>query len=114
MYEYHKKIFEWIFKLMQILFILSIIGVYSKAPEYLSILSFFVKIYISIFLIIYFNPRSNHKFTDFDRKIVFRAGIFLLLSTTLIQILISKTSHGVNTKLYELKINQETEHQIMN
>jgi low affinity Fe/Cu permease len=87
---------------MQTLLILSIIGVYSKAPEYLSIINVYVKIYISIFLIIYFNPYSKHKFTDFDREIVFRAGIFLLFSTTLIQILIYNTSYEINTKLYEV------------
>lgn len=114
MYDYHKKIFGWVFKAMQLLFILSVIGIYNKAPEYLNILNFFVKIYISIFLIANFNPYSKHKFTDFDRQIVFRAGIFLLLSTTLIQILISKTSHGVNEKIYQLKINQQTKQHTVN
>ena len=35
---------------------------------------------ISLFLIIRFNPFRNIKFTDFDSKIAFDAGIFLLAS----------------------------------
>lgn len=82
MYEYHQKILNWIFKLTGLLFIISLIGIYIKAPEYFNTLNLIVKLYISIFLIIYFNPYSNHKFNDFDRSVVFRAGIFLLLTTT--------------------------------
>lgn len=109
MYEYHKKIFSVIFKMMEIFLILSIIGVYSKAPHYLNTLNIIARTYISIFLIMYFNPISKHKFTEFDRKIVFRAGIFLLLSTTLIQYLISSSPNEVNSKLYQFKFKQETE-----
>ena len=81
MYEYHEKILNFIFKLTGVIFIISLIGVYSKAPQYFNTLNIIVKLYISIFLIFYFNPRSKHKFTEFDRGVVFRAGIFLLLTT---------------------------------
>jgi len=96
MYEYHKKNLNWIFKLSGLFFIISLIGVYSRAPEYLNTLNMIVKLYISIFLIIYFNPYSKHTFTEFDRSIVFKAGIFLLLTTGSTQAVMSYTSQLKN------------------
>lgn len=96
MYEYHKKLLNWIFRLTGIVFIISLIGVYTKAPEYLNTLNMIVKLYISIFLIIYFNPYSKHTFTEFDRSIVFKAGIFLLLTTGSTHALMSYTSQLKN------------------
>lgn len=81
MYEYHEKILNVMFKLTGIIFIISLIGVYRKSPQYFNTLNLIVKLYISMFLIFYFNPRSKHKFTEFDRGVVFKAGIFLLLTT---------------------------------
>lgn len=92
MYEYHEKILNFMFKLTGIVFLLSFIGIYSKAPEYFNTLNLIVKIYISVFLIFYFNPYSKHKFTEFDRGIVFRAGIFLLLTTITTHIAMSYSS----------------------
>ena len=56
------------------------------APEYLSYLRNFLKIYIGLLLIYFYNPimYKEKKFTSFDRNLVFSAGIFLLLSTTLL------------------------------
>ena len=41
----------------------------------------YMKYYVSIFLIIRFNPFTNSHFTEFDRKIVFSSAIFLLTTT---------------------------------
>lgn len=103
MYEYHKKLLNWIFRLTGLVFIISLIGVYSKAPQYLNTLNMIVKLYISIFLIIYFNPRSKHTFTEFDRSIVFKAGIFLLLTTGSTHALMSYTS-PLNNQIKSNKI----------
>lgn len=98
MYEYHERILNFIFKLTGLIFILSLIGVYSKAPQYFSILNLMVKLYISLFLIFYFNPYSTHKFTEFDRGIVFRAGIFLLLTTISTHIAMSYSGVVINVE----------------
>ncbi len=69
-----------------ILYFIAMLGLSSLAPQYLSYLRIFLKIYIALLLIYFYNPISYKKknFTDFDRKLVFSAGIFLLLSTTIV------------------------------
>jgi len=41
---------------------------------------------VALLLIYFYNPITykEKKFTDFDRKLAFSAGIFLLLSTTIV------------------------------
>jgi hypothetical protein len=70
-----------------ILYLLITFGLSINAPEYLEDLQYFVKIYISLFLIIRFNPLRKVEFTNLDRKIAFSAGLFLLGTTFINQIL---------------------------
>jgi hypothetical protein len=72
-----------------ILIFISAIGFSEKAPEYIAILDYYLKIYICLFLIWRFNPlRSHIEFTDLDRKISFSAGLFILTTTTLNQYMV--------------------------
>jgi hypothetical protein len=70
------------------LYFIIALGLSSKAPEYLSTLDYFLKIYVSLFLIYRFNPFRKIKFTELDRKVAFSAGFFVLATTTVNQILI--------------------------
>jgi hypothetical protein len=72
-----------------LLYVLALFGIYKNAFMYLGTLSMILKTYVSLFLIIRFNPYMKHDFTDFDRKIVFSAGTFLFLTTTISSILVS-------------------------
>uniref|UniRef100_A0A6C0B111 Uncharacterized protein n=1 Tax=viral metagenome TaxID=1070528 RepID=A0A6C0B111_9ZZZZ len=65
------------------------IGLAANAPQYLDSLDYYVKIYISIFLLWRFNPFRSIQFTNLDRKIVFSSGLFLFSTTVINQILIS-------------------------
>ena len=59
------------------------LGISATAPKYLFYLDYYVKIYVSLFLIWSFNPfNRRRKFTSLDRKISLTAGIFVLFSTT--------------------------------
>jgi hypothetical protein len=72
------------------LYIISIIGLSKNAPRYIADLDGYVKIYICLFLIYRFNPfRSKIQFTELDRKIVFSAGIFILTTTTINNIILN-------------------------
>jgi len=67
---------------MFVLMVISYIGIWSLAPNYLEILRTFIQIYISLFLIIRFNPyvlRAN--FSELDRTVAFNAGIFVFANT---------------------------------
>jgi hypothetical protein len=73
-----------------ILLILSAIGFSQMAPKYLETMDYYVKVYISLFLVWRFNPfRTHYEFTDLDRKIAFNAGMFILTTSALNQYLTS-------------------------
>jgi hypothetical protein len=94
-HSFQNKAFNIIIYLTWILYISFVLGLSANAPQYLDILQSFVKIYVSLFLIIRFNPFRRVKFTGLDAKIAFSAGIFLLGTTAIDSIL--------NNYLTELK-----------
>jgi hypothetical protein len=66
------------------LLITSSLGLSENALIYLNNLSYYVKIYVCLFLIWRFNPLKTHyEFTDLDREIAFTAGVFILSTTAL-------------------------------
>lgn len=86
MTKFQERVFYIAVSLSYILYGLTLFGLYKKAPSYLSTLNMVLRIYVSLFLILRFNPYVKNTFTDFDRKITYTAGIFLLLTTTLTEI----------------------------
>lgn len=81
--KYHHNIFEYMLYTSYILFAIAFTGVYSVDPSYLTTLNELITYYVCIFLLVQFNPYSKIKCEDYEinRKIVFSAGIFLLLTT---------------------------------
>ena len=80
--------YYWYISQIIIYFLYFCIGLYitgfvkdNKASNYLIIIDSYVKLIISLFLIYKFNMfQKNIKFTEFDRKIVFQTGVFLLFT----------------------------------
>jgi hypothetical protein len=68
-------------------YILSAIGISKTAPSYLDDFDYYVKIYISLFLLWRFNMFRKIEFNELDRKIAFSAGLFLFTSTAVYSIL---------------------------
>jgi hypothetical protein len=81
-----QKVFLYAINVSYILYLIVLLGVGGYAPQYLDYLRNFLKFYIAFILIILYNPlvRVKKKFDEFDRRIAFSSGIFLLLSTTII------------------------------
>jgi hypothetical protein len=77
-------------------YILFALGIFANAPQYLNSLDYYVKIYISLFLLWRFHPYQKIQFTELDRKISFTAGIFLLTTSALNQILIKYLDNAKN------------------
>ena len=73
--------FQIIIYITWFLYIVIALGISANAPEYLDDLQFYVKLYVSSFLIWRFNPFRRVKFTGLDARIAFSAGIFLLATT---------------------------------
>lgn len=84
---FQTNVFNIIIYLTWILYIAILFGVSSKAPQYLDDLQYYVKIYVSLFLIYRFNPFRRVQFTGLDAKIAFSAGVFLLATTAVNSIL---------------------------
>ena len=72
-----------------ILYICIALGLTATAPQYLKTLDYYIKIYISLFLIYRFNLFRDVNFTDLDRKVAFSAGLFLF-STTIIKTILEQ------------------------
>ena len=89
---FQSKLYYMIVCLTWLLYLVIALGLSIKAPEYLDTLQYYIKIYISIFLIIRFNPFTKVKFTELDTKIAFSAGVFLLATTAVNNLLHSYLS----------------------
>ena len=88
MTQLHETVYTYTLYASYILYVIVLFGITKFAPQYLDYLKNFIKIYISLLLIIKFNPfiKSRKHLSDFDRKVVFSAGIYLLLTTSIISI----------------------------
>ena len=92
------KVFTAIVYITWILYIAIALGLSINAPQYLETLQYYVKIYISLFLLYRFNPFRKVEFTALDGKIAFSAGLFLLATTAIGKILednIQQLSSGI-------------------
>ena len=77
-------LFSFFVTISYLLLFISMLGISDKAIIYLNDASYYVRIYICLFLIWRFNPlRKHYEFTDLDRKIAFSAGVFILSTTAL-------------------------------
>jgi len=81
LYTFQSELFKYTRFLMYFLYIVVALGISSSAPAYLETLVYYTKLYVSLFLIVRFNPFRLTKFTPLDAKIAFNAGMFLLFAT---------------------------------
>lgn len=77
------KLFNYATYALYILYIAVTFGLFASAPEYLTKLNTYLKLYISLFLIWRFNPWTHTKFSGYDKRIAYEAGVYLLLSVIL-------------------------------
>lgn len=82
-FTYQEKIWDFVFYFSYFLYFLFVIGFANNAPEYLIVLNYYVQLYVSLFLLIRFNPFSKVKFTELDKKIAFTGGLFIVSTTIL-------------------------------
>ena len=89
--SWHHDFFIYGMYLSYILFIITLTGMLYIDPVYLSTLRIILKYYVCAILLIRFNPfvKRSNKASDieFNRRIAFSAGIFLLLTTTVTSIM---------------------------
>uniref|UniRef100_A0A6C0CN35 Uncharacterized protein n=1 Tax=viral metagenome TaxID=1070528 RepID=A0A6C0CN35_9ZZZZ len=79
--NWHQNVYLSILYTSYVLFFIAFTGVVSVNPDYLSTLETVIKYYISILLLIRFNPLVDRKVTKFDKRIVFSSALLLFIST---------------------------------
>lgn len=89
LYKFQSKAFSFIMYLTWILYFIILLGLSANAPQYLDNLQYYIKIYVSFFLILRFNPFRYHRFTELDAQIAFSAGMFLLTTTAIDKLLVT-------------------------
>lgn len=84
MNKFIKELFLYALYSSYVLYFIVLLGVGGFAPAYLNYVRDFLKYYVGILLVILYNPLTykERKFEEFDRRLVFSAGLFILLSTT--------------------------------
>jgi hypothetical protein len=77
------KIIFWI------LYLTSILNIWSKSPEYLNMFNEILTIFIGGILVYLFNPVYKNKMTSFHKVIAFDAGILILFTSSFKNILLN-------------------------
>jgi len=79
--KFQHTLIDYITYIFYFLYAAIAIGVSTQAVHYLDILTYFTKLYVSMFLVYRFNPFRKVVMTSLDAKIAFNAGLFLLTTT---------------------------------
>ena len=66
-HKVQEHIFDFTFIIIYVLYFLIALGLSATAPKYLSFLDYYVKIYVSLFLIWRFNPFREVNFKPLDK-----------------------------------------------
>lgn len=84
-----------------VLYILVILNLayFKSVTTYLPSIQSALKYFVILFLMIRFNPYSNEKITDFDKKIIFSSSLFLLSTTAVTDALLSYFNKNVANKI---------------
>jgi len=100
MSEYIKKIYSTIEILIYVIYAVTLFGLYSIAPQYLTTLQTGLRYFVILFLIARFNPFTwnteyhygGNKFTDFDRRVVFSMAVFLFATSVVTGVFLGEGS----------------------
>ena len=79
----HNKAYDILVYITWFLYVVIALGLSANAPQYLEDMQYYIKLYVSLFLIYRFNPFRRVTFTGLDAKISFSAGVFLIATTAI-------------------------------
>ena len=90
----HHYVFNTSVAFLHIVYVAVAFGFLDKEPDYLETIDYSVKVFIALFLLWRFNPWARIAFSDFDRRVVFSAGMFLFTVTIVNTYLLSYVEKG--------------------
>ena len=79
----YERIYDWARILFWILYVVTILGLWNSAPHYLEKADDIFKIFVGIVLMYLCNPWHERMISGHHKKIIFEAGIMLLLSSSI-------------------------------
>jgi hypothetical protein len=93
-----EDIYYYLLYTFYVLYILVILNLsyFNSVTKYLPSVQSALKYFVILFLIVRFNPYSNTKITEFDKKIIFSSSLFLLSTTTFTDLLLKYFNNNVN------------------
>lgn len=65
-----------------IFFALNKLGIWEESNEYLEKSEYYLKIYIGLVLLYYFNPFIKRDISKVDRSVIFTGAVYLILTST--------------------------------
>ena len=103
-YAFQYRLFLLTVYLIYFLNFIIISGLFPGAHKYLLQINSAMNVYISLFLIIRFNPFTHSIFTMLDKKIAFSAGLSILLTTSINTVISSKITLIFNNIITKIKL----------
>jgi hypothetical protein len=90
----HHYVFDGSVAFLHVVYVAVAFGFLENEPEYLGAIDYWVKVFMAVFLLWRFNPWARISFSDFDRRVVFSAGMFLFTVTIVNNYLITYVEKG--------------------
>jgi len=83
----YEKVYDWMRLMFWALYVVAFLGLLGNRSTLERTMDDIFKIFVGTLLIYIFNPWNTQQITMHHKKIVFEAGIMLLLSTSVISVL---------------------------
>lgn len=75
--------------LLQISYILALLGIVYFDPTQINKLNILVQLFVAIFLVIRFHPFRSHELHKYDAELIFGSGVFLLANLGITQLVLN-------------------------
>ena len=82
------KIYYIVIGILYTGYILTFLGIYYANPEYIQQLNIFIRVFVSVVLLVRFNPFNEVVVSKSDRILISAAAFFLLITTGVTEIMI--------------------------
>lgn len=76
-----ENIYNIIYTSLYIAYFTAFINIQVFSNNYSDVITPYITLFVSLILVMRFNPFVNPTYTNFDKKIIFHAAVFLLIST---------------------------------
>jgi len=99
--EYIHYLYYTLLYSLYALYVITVLNLayFNSVRAYLPLIQDGLKYFVILFLLIRFNPYTNEKFTEFDKKIIFSSSIFLLSTTVVSDALLSYFDNNIGNKI---------------